>query len=110
MTKSTTWPVRPAKTQFSLDIRPDCLEFTVRFLLIAKDTRFLHADSDDQTGQMPMPIWDFAGRSCNFVGFVMRRLKCDYFLNNFIIVVWLYLNECNSHQKIFAKPDFGKLT
>ena len=28
----------------------------------------------DQTGQMPRLIWDFAGRTDHFVGFVMRRL------------------------------------
>ena len=29
----------------------------------------------DQTGQMPRLIWVFAGCTCHFVGFVMRRLK-----------------------------------
>ena len=46
---------------------------------VAKDPRFLHADSEnsDQTGWMPRLIWVFAGRRCHFVGFVMRRLKFD---------------------------------
>ena len=37
---------------------------------------FLHADSEDsdQTGQMPRLIGVFAGRTCHFFGFVMRRL------------------------------------
>ena len=30
----------------------------------------------DQTGRMPRQIWVFAGRTCHFVGFVMRRLLC----------------------------------
>ena len=36
---------------------------------------FLHANSEDsdQTGWMPGLI--YAGRTCHFVGFVMRRLK-----------------------------------
>ena len=50
---------------------------------VAKDPSFLHADSEDsdQTGRMPNPprlIWVFAGRTCHFVGFVMRRLICGY--------------------------------
>ena len=49
---------------------------------VAKDPSFLHADSDDsvQTGRMPRLIWVFAGRTCHFVGFVMRPLKsCKQF-------------------------------
>ena len=44
---------------------------------VAKDPSFLHADSkdSDQTERMPRLIWVFAGRTCHFVGFVMRRLK-----------------------------------
>ena len=36
----------------------------------------LHADSEnsDQTGRMPRLIRVFAGRTCHFVGFVMRKL------------------------------------
>ena len=41
-----------------------------------KDPSFFHADSEesDQTGRMPRLIWAFAGRTCHFVCFVMRRL------------------------------------
>ena len=44
---------------------------------VAEDPRFLQADSKDfdQTGRMPRLIWVFAGRTCHFVGFVMRWLK-----------------------------------
>ena len=43
---------------------------------VAEDPMFHHADSEDsdQTGRMPRLIWVFAGRTCHFVGFVMRRL------------------------------------
>ena len=43
---------------------------------VAKDRSFRHADSEDsdQTGRMPRLIWVFAGRTCHFVGFVMRWL------------------------------------
>ena len=41
------------------------------------DPSLLYADSEDsdQTGRMPRLIWVFAGRTCHFVGFVMRWLK-----------------------------------
>ena len=43
---------------------------------VAKDPSFLPADSEDSdlTGWMRRLIWVFAGRTCHFVGFVMRRL------------------------------------
>ena len=43
---------------------------------VAEDPMFHHADSkdSDQTGRMPGLIWVFAGPTCHFVGFVMRRL------------------------------------
>ena len=43
---------------------------------VAKDPSFLHADNEDsdQTGRMLRLICVFAGRTCHFVGFVMRRL------------------------------------
>ena len=77
MTKPTKWHVRPAKTQISLGIRPVWSEFSLCAKYVAKNPSFLHADSEDseQTGRMPRLIWVFAGRTCHFVGFVMRRLK-----------------------------------
>ena len=47
--------------------------------LVAKGSRFLHADSEDsdQIGRMPRLIWVFPGRTSYFVFFVMWRLKCD---------------------------------
>ena len=34
------------------------------------------SEDSDQTGRMPRRIWDFAGRTSDFVGFVMRLLIC----------------------------------
>ena len=64
-----------AKTQISLGIHPVWSEPSLCAQWIAKDPSFLHADSEDsdQTGRMPRLIWVFAGRTCHFVGFVMRR-------------------------------------
>ena len=60
--------------------------------LVAKDPRFLHADSKDfdQTGQMPRLIWVFAGCSCHFLvpwlksslcNVVYTAVKCDVGFN-----------------------------
>ena len=75
--KPTKWPVRPAKTQLSLDIRPVWSESSLCAQCVAKDPRFLHADSEDsdQSGLMARMIWVFAGHTCHFVGFVMRQLR-----------------------------------
>ena len=80
MTKPTKWHVLPAKTQISLGIRPVWSESSQCALWVAEGPRFLHADSEDseQTGRMPRLIWDFAGRTCHFVGFVMRWLIYCY--------------------------------
>ena len=74
--KTNKMTVRPTKTQISLGIRPVWSESYLCAQRVAKDPRFLHADSEDsdQTGRMPRLIWVFAGRTCHFVGFVMRRL------------------------------------
>ena len=85
MTKPTKWHVRPAKTtQISLDLRPVCSESSLCAQWVAKGPSFLYADSEDsdQTGRMLRLIWIFAGRTCHFVGFVMRWLKCKYISSN----------------------------
>ena len=76
MTKPAKWHVRPAKTQISLGIRPVWSESSLCAKWVAKDPGFLHVDSEDsdQTGWMPRLIRVFNGRTCHFVGFVMRRL------------------------------------
>ena len=47
MKKPTKWHVRPAKTQISLGIRPVWSESSLRAQWVAKNTSFLHADSED---------------------------------------------------------------
>ena len=56
--KPTKWPMRSAKPQISLSIRSVWSEASLCALRIAKDPRFLHADSEDsgQTGRMPRLI------------------------------------------------------
>ena len=81
--KTNKVTVCPAKTQISLGIRPVWSESSLCAQWVAKDPRFLHADSVDfdQTGRMHRLIWVFAGRTCHFVGFVMRRL--------ILLLIWL---------------------
>ena len=65
VTKPTKWHVRPAKTQISLGIRPVWSGSSLCVQWVAKDTWFLHVDSEDsdQTGWMPRLIWVFTGRT-----------------------------------------------
>ena len=76
MTKPTQWPVRPVTTQFSLGIRLFWSESTLCLQWVAKDPRYLYADSEyyDQTGQMPRLICVYAGCTGHFVDFVMLLL------------------------------------
>ena len=37
-------------------------------------TYWAHSEISDQTGRVPRLIWVFAGRTCSFVGFVVRWL------------------------------------
>ena len=67
--------VHPAKTQISLGICPVWSEPSLCTQWVAKDPRFLHADSEDSDHPLSL-IWVFAGCKCHFVGFVMRWLKC----------------------------------
>ena len=76
MTKQANCPCAQRKTQISLRICPVWSEYLLCCLSLAKAPRFLHADSKDadQIGRMPRLIWVFAGLTCHFVCFVVRRL------------------------------------
>ena len=81
--KTSKMTARPAKTQISLGIHTVWSEPSLCAQWVAKDKRFLHADSEDsdQTGWMPRLIWVFLGRTDHFLCFVMRRLIfCFYYL------------------------------
>ena len=68
MTKPTKWQMCRVKTQISLGIHPVWSESSL------SAWRKLGSEDSDQTGRMPRLIWVFAGHTCHFVGFVMRRL------------------------------------
>ena len=63
--KTNKVTVHPAKTQISLGICPVWSESSLYTQWVAKEPRFLHADSEDsdQPGWMPRLIWVFAGRT-----------------------------------------------
>ena len=73
-TKPTKWHMRPAKTQISLGIRPVWSESSLCAQWISKDPMCLHADSEDSDQTLV-----FAGRTCHFVGFVVRRFTFFFF-------------------------------
>ena len=68
--KTNKMTVRQAKSQISLGLHTVIWESSLCAQWVAKDTSFLHADSEDsdQTGRMPMLIWVFTGhmRFCWF--------------------------------------------
>ena len=78
------------RRRISLGIRPVWSESSPCAQWVAKDPSFLQADSEDsdQTGRMPRLIWVFAGRTCHFVGFVMRQLiyTCIHNMNTIVTV------------------------
>ena len=77
--KTNKMSVRPVKTQISLGICPVWSESLLCTQWVAKDPRFLHADSEDsdQTGRMPRLIWVFAGRTAILL-VLSSRLKCFF--------------------------------
>ena len=76
MTKPTNWPVRQAKTQIILGIRPVWSESLLSAWrkLGSLAAHWVHSEASDQTGLTPRLIWDFAGRTGHFVDFVMLWL------------------------------------
>ena len=97
MTKPTKWHVRPAKTQISLGIRPVWSESSLSAIrkLGSLATHGAHSKDSDQTGHMPRLNWIFAGSTCHFVGFVMRRLIC---LRKCYVNVYLLSWACEDFQ------------
>ena len=131
-TKPTKWLVCPTKTQISMGIRQVWSESSLCARRVSEDPMFLHADSEDfyQTGRMPRLIWVFDGRTCHFVGFVMRRLRCLSsteqhtdktnwisqkgkwatwaLLNSMIITTTAHCQIYNTRQYLFMSPTEGE--
>ena len=71
--KTNKMSVHPEKTQISLGICPVWSESLLCAFWIGKD--LMQTLKTDQTGQMPMLIWVFAGCRGHFGCFVVLRLK-----------------------------------
>ena len=88
MTKATMWHVGPAKTQISLGIPPVWSESSLCAQWVAKDPRFLHADSKDSWADWADAQADLSLRwmQAHFVGFVMSRFTSSstWWLHNYI--------------------------
>ena len=74
--KTNKMTLRTAKAQISLAIRPVWSETSLSAWrkLWSLATHWAHSEVSDQTGWISRLIWVLAGRTCHFVGFVMRRL------------------------------------
>ena len=97
MTKPTKWPVRPAKTQIRLGIRPvwsESLLFTWR-KPGSWATQWAYSEDSDRTGRMPRLIWVrrahrslcwFCHEAAHFViSGVSGLLFCHYFFSTEVL-------------------------
>ena len=50
-------------------------------------THWAHREDSDQIGRMPRLIWVSAGRTCHFVGFVVRQLICWWSVFSQLLIV-----------------------
>ena len=110
--KTTKWSLRRAKTQISLGIRPVWSKSSLSAWrnLVSWANHWAHGEDSYQTGRMPGLIWEFAGRTNHFVGFVMRRLKFVSLSETILAASWqnqqsvsyLYIIKRNepTHMKI----------
>ena len=108
VTKQAKWHVRWAKTHISLGIRPVWSESSLSTWrkLLSLATHWAHSEDSDQAGRMPRLIWVFTGRTCQYVGFVMRRLNyysvfsssCCY--GKAVLCLWFFL--CVSFSILFS--------
>ena len=80
--KTNKLSVRPAKTQISLGIRPVWSKYSLCAQWVAKDARFLQADSEDydQTWRMPRLVCVFAGRTLSLLVLSCRDSLIIHFL------------------------------
>ena len=67
--KTNKVTMRPAKTQFSLGIRPVWSESSLSAWrkLRPLATQWAHSEDSDQTGRIPRPIWVFAGHTVSLL-------------------------------------------
>ena len=104
--KTNKMTVRQAKTQISLGIRPVWSVFAVRSMGSYGPKLFFMWTSKTliRLSGLPRLIWVFAGRTCHFVGFVMRRLV--YVRRK---MFWLYPLEIAAlSTRLLQEPYWGE--
>ena len=105
MTKPTKWPVRPAKTQINLGIRP---VWSVSSLSAWRNigpltTYWVYSDDSDQTGQMPR-LMSLPGAHLSYCWFCFLVPHCLFLSilhNNFCMLI-------RFHMKILSPYDWAK--
>ena len=98
--KTNKMRVRPAKTRISLGIHPVWSESSLCAQWVAKDSSFLHADSEDsdQTGRMPRLIWVFTWHTDILLVLSWGSSYVNWkALTTWHIFVFLY-SSCNEKQ------------
>ena len=88
-TKPTKWSVCPVWSVFAGRMKKP---WVLSYPLSAQQRLW-----SDRADQMPRLIWVFAGRTCHFVGFVMRQLKYPFFMSARIFQTETY-KVCFSSQ------------
>ena len=67
-------------------------------------THRAHSKDSDQTMRMPRLIWVFAGRTCHFIGFIMRWFIIVYFFYLFTYLFFCFSSWCHC-QAMFCDYD-----
>ena len=81
LTKPTKWHVHPAKTQISLGIHPVWSESLLCTQWVAKDSSFLHADSEDWSDWADASSWSESSLGAHAILLVLswggKIIICD---------------------------------
>ena len=104
-------PVHPPSL-ISLGIHPVWSESSLCAQWVAKDPRFLHADSEvsDQTGRMPRQIWVFAGRTITLLVLSCRGSYVEGLITSLTHGVSAISCHWNNQQYIVCRNINGGFT
>ena len=104
VTKPTKWLCAQRRLRSALaSAQSDQTSLTAWRNIGSSATHWAHREDFDQTGRMPRVIWVFAGHTCHFVGFVMRRLKSSYTDLSWTIKCWFSLIASATQRILYNK-------
>ena len=98
--KRTFGHVRPVKIQISLYIRTVWSESSLDAFWIAKDAKFLHADSEDSDQTTRMRIWVFVRRSPEGTFSHVAVVRVLHYENTPIQIYWKFCHQKNENFQI----------